>query len=955
MPTMKGKIGPYRIAECIGTGGMGEVFKAFDDRLDRWVAIKRIRPGKEDTDENRSRFMREAKATAALNHPSIVHVYDTLDDAEGACIVMEYVEGRTLQSMTGNGPIDAMQAIDLGKEIADGLAAAHAKQILHRDLKTENIIVTPDGHAKILDFGLAKPLITDEFDSSLTGKGQLVGTSRAMSPEYVGGDAVDHRSDLFALGVLLYETVTGHSPFKAQNTLATLKQVIVHTQPPAREVNPAVPEELSDLIDTLLEKSPEDRPQSAREVAQELRRISGQYSSGSVHHGLAGAPSDSFTVPAGEWSISTTIMGTPRLRRFWTGVLAAVVAAMVGVYFLGRRERVVTPPAEGEKVQIVLGDFQNQTTDSLLDDSLDIAFRTGIEQSQAIAIMSDREIRDALRRMEREPTATIDRELGVQLCLREGAQAFVVGTIFSVGPTYSMNAQIISAEDKVLQTVTGDASGQAEILPALQQLVRELRRYLGESLAEIESSAPLDKVTTPHLEALRLYSLGVDAQYNQDSPKAIDLFERALRIDPQFAMAHAKVGIAYRRVGRQDKLSEHFAEALKHKDRLTSFEGIYLDGWMANQSRTPDDMLRTWTLMTSLFPHIETGYHNLAIVNQYYLNRFDDAAEAYRAELEMIEPRRRPAVAGPLGYCELALGRYDEARKTFEENDVLEGLVDTYFVQERYVQGTEALDTWSLDNDAEFLTKAAKARYHIDQGQMAEARLLARELVKLSDQQGAGPSSALIALMTLISTFLHEETEALDLLLDESFQASSNKFNNQPGRLFTPIPFMATLGKISARRSELDRAQAIYEMIKEKAETGGIDLWTGYLRMLEGEILIAQGKVSEAITPLKEAVSFRGPFQAHESLAYGLEMDGDIAGAIEEHLWLEQRRGRAFSECVGICGLVSKNILDWNLALFRLGRLYETSGETDKAQEYYRRFNERWSNGDVVPVAQGRR
>ena len=193
------QLGPYRLEEQLGAGGMGEVYKAYDDRLDRWVAIKRIRGDKDEAEENRERFQREAWATAQLNHASIVHLYDIFQDGDNDCIVMEFVDGVTLDTLIRNGPLEPAQAASLGYEIASGLTEAHAKGIIHRDLKVENIIVTPEGRAKILDFGLARPLLKDELDASLTGKGQLVGTSRAMSPEYVGGEEIDHRSDLFSL------------------------------------------------------------------------------------------------------------------------------------------------------------------------------------------------------------------------------------------------------------------------------------------------------------------------------------------------------------------------------------------------------------------------------------------------------------------------------------------------------------------------------------------------------------------------------------------------------------------------------------------------------------------------------------------------------------------------------------------------------------------------------------
>ncbi len=273
---MRESIGSYRIEEQIGVGGMGEVYKAYDERLGRRVAIKRIRDGKGETAENRARFQREARATAQVNHDSIVHLYDIFRDGQSDCIAMEYVEGIPLDRLLRGGPLKAAQVASLGHEIADGLAAAHANGIIHRDLKVENVIVTPDGHAKILDFGLARPILDED---ALTGKGQLVGTCRIMSPEYIGGEDIDHRSDLFSLGVLLYEAVTNQSPFKTASTLATLKKVMLHRQTPAHLVNTDVPEDLSSVIEHLLRKDPDERPPDAGTVARELETISARHRS----------------------------------------------------------------------------------------------------------------------------------------------------------------------------------------------------------------------------------------------------------------------------------------------------------------------------------------------------------------------------------------------------------------------------------------------------------------------------------------------------------------------------------------------------------------------------------------------------------------------------------------------------------------------------------------------------
>ena len=266
-------IGPYRILGRLGAGGMGEVFLAYDDRLDRRVAIKRIRPDSGATPERRERFRREARMAAGLSHPAIVQVYDILQEGDLDHIVMEHVEGESLREMVERGPLEVRKVLDLARELADGLDAAHRQGIVHRDLKTENVLVTPFGRPKITDFGIAKRLLAGEGEESLTGADVVVGTCRSMSPEQARGEPVDHRTDLFAFGVLLYEALTGTSPFAAENRLATLHRVIHARQRPVREIEPEVPAELSRLVDDLLEKEPDRRPQSAGQVRREIDRL----------------------------------------------------------------------------------------------------------------------------------------------------------------------------------------------------------------------------------------------------------------------------------------------------------------------------------------------------------------------------------------------------------------------------------------------------------------------------------------------------------------------------------------------------------------------------------------------------------------------------------------------------------------------------------------------------------
>ncbi len=346
MADLPGMIGPYQVLKRLGAGGMGEVFLAYDERLDRKVAIKRIRADVSSTSERRERFRREARLAAKLNHPAIVQIYDVLTAEDASCIVLEHVEGTNLRQLLDDGPLPVEEVVTLARDVAEGLAEAHRQGIVHRDLKTENVLITPEGRAKIADFGIAKRVLMGTEEDSLTGDGRVLGTYRAMSPEQARGEEVDFRSDLFSLGVLLYEALTGRSPFEAENELAMLNRIVHERQAPVREVRPEVPEDLSILVDHLLEKDPLGRPRSAREVAQIL-------TGGTLHtQGGTGFPTmvePLYRMPPPAISAAGGTIQAPDSaltaanRRFgvwtWIALLLVLVAAAAGIWISLRPAR----------------------------------------------------------------------------------------------------------------------------------------------------------------------------------------------------------------------------------------------------------------------------------------------------------------------------------------------------------------------------------------------------------------------------------------------------------------------------------------------------------------------------------------------------------------------------------------------------------------------------------------
>ena len=897
------KIGPYRVYERLGVGGMGEVYKAYDDRLDRWVAIKRIRPDREDAEDNRERFKREARATARLNHPSIVHLYGIFQEGESDCIVMEYVDGKTLDQMLADGPLDPLRVANLGHEIASGLSEAHANGILHRDLKAENIMITPRGRAKILDFGLAKPILNAELDPVLTGKGQLVGTSRAMSPEYVSGEAVDHRSDLFSLGVLLYECVTGHSPFKAHNTLATLKQVMLHKQTPIKQLNPKVPTELSDLIDRLLEKDPKNRPQNAQEVTLAFGRLTGQVSSGVVDI-PGGLPSGNLTRNSStltSFSASDTVLDL-RPRHRWMTLLAVIVVLVAGAFALGKFftepavEELELPPEE--RVYIVLADFENHSDEENLGASLRRAFRAILEQSRSSSVLSRGQLSDALRRMQEPPDSIITRELARKISKREGAARFIAGSVSKFGSSYSIVIDVVEPEEEgVTFSFADTAKDSQELLQILEDGALRIRGHLGESVAEIEKSIPLARVVTPNIDALKAYTLGLERIENQKPVEAIPFLDRALELDAEFSMAHTKLGVVYSNRAERERALEHFNEALAHSERLSEVERFYVKAWLARWNGTPDDVVDNWATLGELHPENYAAAFNLGLALWYYRNDFEGAATAFERSVQISRGAQRDAGLGLAGQMHLALGRIKKAEAVLSE---LSGSEEVEPLRTLLLLSRGGpLDVGEIPDvipaESEGSPGLLQSLGLAANGQL-DAALNRLDEIDIEDSDDVGVE-------------FHVYSDRIALLdrlgrVAELRQAATNAMERGLGLLSpetmyfenSTVSLFAIVGKIYVRRGMLKEALEIQMVLN--GTRAAFDFVPGeiFRKLLDAELLAAQGQVSQAIELLREAEVLAPSYQVKESLDY-LGSKGD-ADREEE---ARKLRSLALIECSSTC------------------------------------------------------
>jgi serine/threonine protein kinase/tetratricopeptide (TPR) repeat protein len=626
------QFGPYRIVSLLGAGGMGEVYRARDSKLGRDVALKTLPREFAGDPERLARFRREARTLASLNHPNIAAIYGIEESGGATCLVLELVDGPSLC-----GPVAVDLAVEYARQVAEALEPAHAKGIIHRDLKPANIKLTPEGRVKVLDFGLATAVRVADAEievsraPTVTGwktvAGQIAGTPPYMSPEQTRGEALDGRSDLWSLGVVLYELISGARPFHGSTHGLILEAIRSHTLPPLRQCNPKAPAELERIVGKLLQKDRDARYRDATELLADLRRMGGESNRGA------------------RWK--------------WAAA-AATLVLFGGAGILWQRLH-VSPLTD--KDVLVLADFTNTTGESIFDGTLREALAIQIDESPFLKTLSDERVRIGLRLMGRPKNQPITNDIAREMCQRENQKATLGGSIAALGKTYVITLESTNCQSgETLARTQAEAADKEHVLGAVAKAAKVVRQKLGESLASIQKlERPNYEVTTTSLQAFQEFAQGGVSLRRGEYLASVPLFERAVQLDPNFAIAWNYLGVAHFNAGETGPPVQHnIMRSFALRDRVTERERFLIDTVYYTTMGNWDHAIETAQIWSRAYPR-ELIAHVTAGLNYWSKGQTEEALreqlEAYR-----IEPRNSPGHYA-LVWMYKDLDRFDEARK----------------------------------------------------------------------------------------------------------------------------------------------------------------------------------------------------------------------------------------------------------------------------------------------------
>jgi eukaryotic-like serine/threonine-protein kinase len=960
------KISHYRILEKLGAGGMGEVYLAEDIKLGRKVAIKVLSQEFTTNRDRLNRFEQEACAASALNHPNILTIHEVGEDNGAHFIATEYIDGKTLRRHMAGAALDPHEILDIAVQAASALEEAHGAGIVHRDIKPDNIMVRKNGYVKVLDFGLAK-LTEDATDRTpsdgeastrvlvQTDAGVVMGTSHYMSPEQARGKPVDARSDIWSLGVVMYEMVAGRAPFEGETSTDVIVAITQKEAPPLARFAPHVPAELEWIINKALRKEREERYQTIRELLTDLRRLKQKLEfevelersvspDSATRSGFSAAPAvptisdripptaeNTATHPA---SSAEYIVSEIKRHKMGATVIAALVALAIGtgVFFYFNRAQALT-----DKDTILLADFANTTGDAVFDGTLKQALAVQLGQSPFLNVYSDERVREALRFMGRAPDERITKDIAREICQRQGLKALLAGSVSSLGSHYVITLEAINAQSgESIAREQVEADSKEQVLSSLGKAALQMREKLGESLSSISKhTVPIDQATTSSLEALKAYTMGNEARAQGRNEEEVRFYKRAIELDPNFAMAYARMAVFHGNREQMEEAQPYAQKAFELRDRVSERERLYISekyyNYVLGDVDKAMEVLQTWT---RLYPNDFTPHNNLALRYREqgrYEEALKEALEAVR-----LSPNSTTARDNLIGTF-TSLGRFDEAGEALEQLRKLypDGFAVHFSDYElAFIRGDRAVmereSQWARGKpvEADFITLEASAAAAL--GQLKKAEELRKRSFEAFKSQNRNDNAA----QTLIGMAFRQAAFGK---CPEATANAARALELHKGRM--------TINGASGLYADCGDANRALALLAESLKLYPNDTVTAamFAPVVRAQIERSRGNSEQALQ-LLESVR-----------RYDL---GLIVGAYNNYLrgstYLDLKRGQEaaaeFQKIIDHRGVNPMSELR-PLAHIGLGRAAAISGDIAKSRTSYQNFFALWKDADAdLPI-----